>query len=123
MTTTYEPSLPTDRDWVRHLLRDTDTTAPMFQDEEIDAVLSATLLSISSPAARYFAAASLLATLHTQWMSRGKGIASKKTSKFAITYGTGIGINVDAAVQARIKELRIEGANILCPLPKTLAMI
>jgi hypothetical protein len=123
VTATYEPALPADRDWVRHLIRDTDTTAPMFQDEEIDAVVSATLTTISSPAARYFAAATLLATLHTQWMSRGKGIASKKTSKFAITYGTGIGINVDAAVQLRIKELRIQGANLLCPSPKTLAMI
>lgn len=123
MSSTYDPTLPTDLDWVRHLLRDVDTTTPMFQDEEIDAVVTATLLSISSPAARYFAAASLLAALHTQWMSRGKGIASKKISKFSITYGTGIGINVDAAVQLRIKELRIEGANLLCPSPKTLAMI
>jgi hypothetical protein len=123
MTATYEPSLPDDRDHVRFLIRDTDTTAPMFQDEEIDAVLSATLATVTSPAARYFAAATLLAALHTQWMSRGKGIASKKTSKFAITYGTGIGINVDAAVQARIKELRRQGADILCPSPKTLAMI
>lgn len=123
MAATYDNTLPTDRDWVRFLIRDTNTTTPIFDDNEIDAVLDLKLLSITSPAARYFAAAELLSAAHTAWMTKGRGVASKKVSQLSISYGTGVGINIDAAIQARIKELRITGAHLLCPEPRTLAMI
>ena len=123
MAATFDPTLSTDRDWVRFLVPDKDTTTALFQDEEIDAVLTSMSASYSAPGIRYFAAAALLENLHRTWMSRGKGVASKKTAKLAITFGTGIGINVDAAIQAAIKSLRIQGAHIMCPSPKTLAML
>jgi len=40
---TYDPTLPTDRDKVRIMIRDIDTANPdrqLYQDEEIDAVLA-----------------------------------------------------------------------------------
>ena len=43
MSFTYDPTLPTDRDKVRIMIRDTDTANPdrqLYQDEEIDAVLA-----------------------------------------------------------------------------------
>lgn len=124
MPATYNTSLLTDLDWVRHLIRDTDTTSPMFQDEEIQAVLDLKhSTAVTSPASRYFAAADLLSTIHTLWMSRGRGVASKKVSKLQITYGTGIGINVDAAIQAQIKDLRRQGAILLSPRPFSVGMV
>jgi hypothetical protein len=123
MASTYDPTLSTNRDLVRFLVPDKDTTTALFQDEEIDAVLASMAGSYTSPGIAYFAAAALLENLHRTWMSRGKGVASKKTAKLAITFGTGVGINVDAAMQQAIKSLRIQGAHIMCPSPKTLAML
>ena len=43
MSFNYDPTLPTDRDKVRIMIRDTDTANPdrqLYQDEEIDAVLA-----------------------------------------------------------------------------------
>ncbi|KKL20076.1 hypothetical protein LCGC14_2459070 [marine sediment metagenome] len=43
MSFTYDPTLPTDRDKVRIMIRDIDTANPdrqLYQDEEIDAVLA-----------------------------------------------------------------------------------
>lgn len=124
MAATYDPALPTDRDWVRLLLQDhANLASPLFSDEEIDAVLTATTQTITSPAARYFAAATLLTAAHTAWMSKGRGVASKKVEKLSIAFGTGAGINIDVAIQARIRELRIEGAHILCPTSKVLKVL
>lgn len=39
MTWTYDPGLPTDRDWVRLKIGDTDTADQILSDEEIDALL------------------------------------------------------------------------------------
>jgi hypothetical protein len=124
MSATYNPALPTDLDWVRHLIRDTDIVSPLFQNEEIQAVLDLKVSqAITSPASRYFAAADLLSSLHTLWMARGRGVASKKVGKLAITYGTGIGINVDAALQLQIKDLRKQGAILLSPRPFSFACV
>jgi hypothetical protein len=123
VTATYDPSLGDNVSWVRFLIRDTDTSSPLLQDEEIAAVLTHKLDTITSPAAWYFAAADLLSTLHRQWMTRGKGVASKKISKLSVTYGTGVGINVDAAMQEAIKDLRRQGAHLLCPSPKSFAIL
>lgn len=43
MSFNYDPTLPTDRDKVRIMIRDTDTANPdrrLYQDEEIEAVLT-----------------------------------------------------------------------------------
>lgn len=118
MPATYTASLPTDRDFVRFLVGDVVVASAMLQDEEIDAVLDAE--GWPSPAVRYFAAARCLSTLHTRWMSAGRGKSSKKVSRLQIVYGTGAGINIDAAIQERIKELRREGARLLSPQPYAL---
>lgn len=40
MPATYDPTLPTPRDRLRRLTADTSTSAPILQDEEIDAMLA-----------------------------------------------------------------------------------
>jgi len=106
---------------VRFLIRDTKIADPMLQDEEIQDIIDTTGNSVwPALATIYFAAATCLSTLHTQWMSAGRGKSSKKVSRLSIVYGTGAGINIDAAIQERIRELRREGAKLLSPKPYNL---
>lgn len=37
----YDPLLPTDRDWVRFWIGDTDAVSPILRDAELDAILTA----------------------------------------------------------------------------------
>lgn len=120
MPATYDTTLPTDRDWVRRLIGDVNVVTPMLQDEEIDAALAE---RAAHQARKYLTAADVLSFLHTLWMSRGKGVASKKVERLAIVYGTGAGINVDAAVQEKIHELRRRGAFLLSARPRPFRMI
>lgn len=115
MSASFNSSLTTNLDWVRFLIRDTDITNPLLSDEEITAVLAeqTSALAVTGSALKYYAAAECLRALHTSWMSRGRGIASKKVSQLSITYGSGIGINIDIALQNRIAELRTLGAQAL----------
>lgn len=115
----YNPALPSDRDWVRLLIGDTDTTREMLTDGEIDGVLAEVTASyaITNAARKYLAAAKCLEILHTEWMSRGRGISSRKVDDLTVVYGTGAGINVDAAMQAKISSLKIEAARLAGPAP------
>ena len=106
MTATYDASHGTDRDWVRHLIGDTDTTSPKLQDETIDAILADE--AITGQARKYLAAASALATLRAGWSSLGSGVIEKQVSSLRIKYGAD-----ESAVKAldmRIAELRNRGA-------------
>ncbi len=116
MAASYSVLLEDDTDWVRFLVGDTDVTHTMLDDEEITALLGSTSSNGKSggrSSAVYYAAAEGLRALHIRWMSRGRGVASKKLQRLAIVYGTGSGINIDVAVQAKITELRKRGARLL----------
>lgn len=109
MAATFDPTLPSTRDWVRFLIQDVTVATAMLQDEEIDAVIAEQYQS-SSKALKYLAAAECLSVLHLRWMTGGHGVASKKVDQLSIVYGTAAGINVDMAVTMKIKELRARGA-------------
>lgn len=116
MTVTYNPSLVSDLDWVRFLVSKTVTTDTELQDEEIQAVIDSQPSNGQSggkSSAVYYAAAVCLGRLHTGWMTKGKGVASKKVSRLSIVYGTGSGINIDIAIQDAVKNLRKEAARLL----------
>lgn len=111
MSATYDPSLARSIDWVRMLIRDTDTSRAMLTDEEINMVLAKqTAAGVYAP--RYYAAAELLATLHTMFLTTGRGKTSKKVGQLQLVYGTASGINADLAIQDRVKELRKEAARL-----------
>lgn len=126
MSFTYTTDLTIGVNAVRWLVGDAVDAGHMLEDEEIAAVIAAKksngLAGLQSSAV-YLAAAECLAKLHTKWMSTGKGVASRKVSRLTVVYGTGSGINVDIAVQARIKELRREGARLLAPTPFPLRLL
>lgn len=115
MSASYSRPSASTRDFVRFLIRDIDVGNAMLEDEEIDDVIATE--TSTGAALKYFAAATCLETLHTAWMSKGKGVSSRKVSRLTVVYGTGAGINIDAAIQERIKSLRIQGARLLSPSP------
>ena len=115
MSATYDTNLTREIDWVRFLVGDTVLAEAMLQDEEIQGLLDGQIATGTSR--RYYAAAEALATLHTRWMSQGRGKASEKVSRLQVVYGTGSGINIDLAIQARISELRKIGARRLSAAP------
>lgn len=114
MPATYSVNRLTELDDVRFYIRDTNVAKAIFDDGEILAQLAQRAPGI---ARAYLTAADLLAVLHTEYMTKGKGVASKKVSRLAIVYGTGSGINIDIALQTRISELRRRGAQLLQPRP------
>jgi len=114
MTATYEPSLPTDRDWLRLTIGDTATASALLQDEEIDAVLT-------EEANKHLAAAESLSILRTRWNSQGAGVLTKQVSKLRISYGTDS--SAAEALDARIKQLRARGAYLLSPTPGVLKVL
>ncbi len=86
MPVTYDPTLSTDRDWVRFLTRDTSLTAAALQDEEIDAMLLEE--SVSVPAAlKYVTAARVLGLLVSQWASVSQGLKSKTIGRLKLEWG------------------------------------
>lgn len=93
----------------------------MLSDEEITGVISAQ--TATGSALPYYAAAECLQTLHTRWMTAGKGKVSKKVSRLTVVYGSGAGINVDAAIALRISDLRKRGAFLLSPRPYALRVL
>lgn len=86
MAVTYDSTLPTNRDWVRFLTRDTSLTAAALQDEEIDAMLLEE--SVSVPAAlKYVTAARVLNLLVSQWASTSHGLKSKTVGRLSLEWG------------------------------------
>ena len=126
MSFSYSSTLSSSIHCVRWLVGDTTDTGHMLEDEEIAAVVAAKKsngLSGLQSSAVYLAAAECLTKLHTKWMSTGKGVASRKVSRLTVVYGTGIGINIDVAIQARVTELKKQGARLLAPAPFPLRLL
>lgn len=90
MAWSYDAALGTDKDRVRFLVQDNMTGRQLFQDEEIDWVLT-TEDNI------YTAAASLCDML----ISRASGVKSKKISEFTITYDLKVYQTLAASLRAK----------------------
>lgn len=101
MTATYDPSLGKTKDWVRFQIGDTDESAPMLQDEEIDAVLH-------GQANRYFAAAECLSIVSMKLSTAGGGLIEKTVDTVKLRWG--IDAKASEAIRLRIAELRRLGA-------------
>lgn len=115
MSATYDPSLPTDRDHVRFLIGDTNVASPQLEDEEIDAVIDEE--TATGEALKYFAAASALAALHARWTAQGSGVVDRQVGALRIRRAAD-STSANAAVMARISDLRARGAHLLTPRPR-----
>lgn len=109
MTATYDPSVPTDRDWVRLNIPDTSVSAAvpaLLQDQELDALLA-------NEPNKHFAAARALSILYGRWAALGEGVLEKEVD--ALRIKRGIDSTAAQAIQARIDELRRRGAWLSTP--------
>lgn len=96
MAASYDPTLPTIRDRIRHTLADTNMTTPLRQDEEYEAVIG----------------------LHTEWKLAAADMAESLANQFAQevdTFGESGGVSVSwkervGAWQATARRLRAEVA-------------
>lgn len=114
MAVTYDSTLPSNRDWVRFLTRDTSLTDAALQDEEIDAMLLEE--EVAKPAAlKYLTAARVLSLLVSQWASVSKGVKSKTVGRLQLEWG-GDGENYKALYD-RIEYLKRRAAEICDPRP------
>lgn len=114
MAATYTNTLPTNLDKVRFLISDTDTTAALFQDEEITAALG--METATGDSLPFFTAARLIDILRGKWAGKAQGIGEKQVSKLRIRYGNTA--DVDKALSDHAAELRKRGAFLLAPKSK-----
>lgn len=90
MAWSFDPALPTDKDWVRILIGDTDVADQAIADETIAAILAEVIaLGASANAAKYCAAAQAGSVAMAAWMSSTSGIVEKVVSKLRIQYAGG----------------------------------
>ena len=101
MATTYDPTLPTDRDWVRFLIGDRSTTFSL-QDEEIAAVLV-------EESNKYYAAARCASVIQ----GLGGGAVRKRVGSLMLEFSD----SADNAYQRLIDDLRRKGADENMPGP------
>lgn len=90
MSWTYNPALPSERDQVRFLIQDTNTSKQLFQDSEIDWVLTQEMNV-------YTAAASLCDTL----VFKAGAVRAKKIGDFGITYDPSLYRTLGGSLRAR----------------------
>jgi hypothetical protein len=81
MASTYDPALPTDKDWVRFLIGDKNTPDSVFSDEEIFAALT-------EWPGKYCAAANLLSANRAALLTTTGGVTSKSVGNLSISYGS-----------------------------------
>jgi hypothetical protein len=86
----FDPALPTDRDWVRLLIGDTDPLHEALTDATIDALIAKALVyGASAEGAKYCAAATAGLSALARWQNMGGAVVSKQVSKLSITYKSG----------------------------------
>lgn len=118
MSATYDPTLPTDRDWVRLLTGDSDTSAALLSDEEIDAIVAqeATDTSATGQSLRLFAAARCLEIAQAKAFAKSAvagGLSQKTVQDLTLKWGTDA--SSVSGWQAKIAELRRQAAWLLAP--------
>ena len=110
MAATYDEDLPTNRDHVRFLIDDTDTSDANFSDAEIDAALADE--TATGAALKFYTAARLLEVLKVRYLKAGEGVEQKRVGKLMKQWGSGSTASEDA-IQKRIGELRARGSWLL----------
>lgn len=86
----FNPALPTDRDWVRLLIGDDDPLKESLNDGTIDAILTEVIAGgASAVGAKYCAAAQAGQLVAASWVSAQAGKVEKQVSKLRIQYGGG----------------------------------
>jgi hypothetical protein len=100
MAQTFDPALPTDKDWVRQVLGDTTVAGnrAKLEDETIVAILAL-------EPNKWLAAARLGDSI----LAKRQGVTSKTVGNLSLSFGGGSGGDFAAAVQ----RLREEGARQL----------
>lgn len=96
MSATYDPALPTDKDWVRFLIGDTTVTMTL-SDEEIGA-----LLAEPEYPNKWLAAAAAGRRI----LAKGKGVISKSVAELSLSRAGGTG----SAYGDLVKSLQEQGA-------------
>lgn len=101
MSADFDPTLPTDKDWVRLVIGDTDTSNAIFTDESIQAF-------VDEEANKKLAAARCLEALVSRWGVESGGLTEKQTSKLRRRWG-GTGSTIES-MGKYAETLRAEGA-------------
>ena len=111
MAATYDPTLPSDKDWVRLLIGDTDVSSPVLSDEEILGII-AEEVSINGQGiwTKYLVAA------RAGWVilaaDGGSGsVVSKTVGNLSLSYGGSS--SADSAFRAHLQSLKERGAVLL----------
>lgn len=108
MNATFDPTLKTEKDWVRLTIGDTDTDNPTLDDATIDALLR-------QEPNKWFAAATAAEAAFTKWQQDGDGLVSKTVGALSITRESGT--SASQAYLGHVRELRARGARELSPAP------
>ncbi len=120
MSATYDPTLPTDIDYVRFLVPDTDvtpTTDAKFSDEEIAATIAEEQSrGRTGGSTKYFVTAVLLGILLSKFAARGEGIRRKEVDELELEFGPRD--SAERALQRRIVDLERRGKFLLQPRPR-----
>ena len=98
----YDPSLPTDNDWVRFKVQDTGTS-PDLQDAEIDALLD-------EEPNKWYAAAAAIEVIKAKRAAVGGGLLEKKVEDLELRFG---GESAAVVLDDLAATLRVEGARRL----------
>lgn len=101
MTAEYDPTLSTDKDWIRAQIGDRDTTKAVLSDEEIDAIND-------TQQNRWLAAAECGALVAT----RSQGVVEKQVDDLRLDFGDN---DQNTAYAAHLQRLRVKGAQELLP--------
>jgi hypothetical protein len=98
---------------VRFLANDKDTSAPLFEDDEINGLITmATSEGVCTAGMPYHVAAILLQTLGMKYAYAGEGIDEKVVDDLRIRFGLGGQSNLAEFIEARMMWLRSEAARL-----------
>lgn len=111
MPVTYDPTLPTDRDWVRFLSGDRVVASAVLQDEEIDALIAEQVsINGSGNWTKYLAAAMAADTILNKDGGSGD-VTSKTVGNLSISFGGNS--SADSAYRSYITSLQNRGCALL----------
>lgn len=122
----YDPGLPTDKDWVRFLTGDKDITpgTVRLEDAEIEALLAAEQSNGKSGGQSsqvYLAAGRAIEQYFTSWQMSRTGITETQIGGIRIKRADGQA--AADAISARVQELRARGASLLSPRPRAFRVL
>lgn len=113
MGATFQADLPSNKDWVRLLLGDTDMSDVALEDETIEAIIAEDVAKNGSGAwTKYLAAALAGRIVAARWESSSSGITSKKVGDLTLDFGDSGG-SASKQYDDYLCKLRERGAELL----------